>query len=188
MLYTLDPLLMTQIFKSLMALILAIVIWLAIIRFTWSLSQNPPKDETVLTTWTTAPSESTHTIQLFYYQEDLDRDDTGNILCNADAVQAVSREIENYSIEQHLKLLLAWPTQAEQEQWFSSEFPLTGLTLEDIDLSDDWLLSLRFDDPDHQTSWWACRVGLLSAQLIKTLETNPDIQEIHIEPVDLFQP
>lgn len=143
-------------------------------------------DEHITQTWSDNTKETT--IQLFYYKEDLDKDEAGNIMCNSDAVQPVTRTLSAYNIEDHLQLLLQWPTDKEQAEWFSSEFPLSGFVLENWDLNDDGLLSLWFDDPNLQTVWGSCRVGILASQLIKTIETITGVQDIEVFPEDLFQP
>ena len=145
-----------------------------------------------------APSEDTSSldpsltsgtsIELFYYREDLDTDETGNILCSGDAVQSVTRHISDYSIDKHLQTLLAWPNDQEQAQWFSSEFPLSWFTLQEVELDDQGLLSLVFEDREHRSTGWSCRVGILANQLVKTAETISGVQEIHISPEDIFQP
>lgn len=132
--------------------------------------------------------ESITEAQVFFYVEEDDKDESGNILCSADAVKPVTRQIKDYSIEKHLRALLEGPTAEEKANGFSSEYPLPGFTLENAELSEDGVLHLTFSDPEHTTAGGSCRVGILASQLIKTAETIEGVTEVEVSPEDLFQP
>lgn len=129
-----------------------------------------------------------HSVQLYFYDEEADTDETGNIMCSADAVVPVTRTIDNYTIERHIQALLDGPSGAEVERGLSSEYPLEGFELESADLSEDGVLTLVMSDEGGATTGGSCRVGILSAQLIKTAESISGVESVVIEPETLFQP
>lgn len=138
---------------------------------------NPPGEE-----------ESTRTVELFFYDEAEDTDATENVLCSADSVLPVTREIPDYTIEKHIRILLAGPNQAEKDRGFSSEFPLDDFTLTDVSLSQAGVLTLTFADPLGESVGGSCRVGLLAAQIIKTAESIEGVTSVEVSPEDIFQP
>lgn len=127
-------------------------------------------------------------VELFFYEEKADLDETGNVMCSADAVVPVTRTIKDYAIEKHIETLLAGPSAEEKERGLSSEYPLKSLRLESANLDDKGVLTLKFNDPDNSTTGGSCRVGLLSAQLIKTAESITGVKSVKVEPEELFQP
>jgi spore germination protein GerM len=129
------------------------------------------------------------TVTLYFYKVEEDTDEEGNILCSSDAVLPVERVIEDYTLEKHFEALLAGPNSTEEADGFSSEFPLEGLTLEAVEGPDsEGVLTLTLEDPEGATVGGSCRVGILSAQIIKTAETIDGVESVQILPEDLFQP
>lgn len=131
---------------------------------------------------------NTRDVSLFFYNEESDRDQDGNISCSEEAVMPTERSISDYNIEKHINLLLEGPTESEISDGLTSEFPLEGLALESADLDDSGTLTLTFSDPQNQTVGGSCRVGLLYSQIRKTAKSIEEVSEVVIEPEELFQP
>ncbi len=112
-------------------------------------------------------------VSLYYYDPDLDLDANGNIQCSADGLAPVRREVAgNLSgerlIEETLKLEMAGElTSEERTQGLTTEYPLDGVSLDDVAL-DNGVLTLTFSDPNHLTSGGACRAGILWLQIEQT--------------------
>lgn len=132
-------------------------------------------------------------VSLFYYDPDLDLDANGNIQCSADGLAPVRRDIAgNLSgerlIEEALKLEMAGELSSEERtQGLTTEYPLDGVTLDDVTL-DNGVLTLTFSDPNHLTSGGACRAGILWLQIEQTAMQFDGVEEVHFLPEDLFQP
>jgi hypothetical protein len=138
-------------------------------------------------------SPAKQTISLYYYDPDLDLDANGNIQCSADGLAPVQREVAgNLSgerlIEEAIKLEMAGElTSDERAQGLTTEYPLGGVTLDDVAL-DDGSLTLTFSDPNNLTSGGACRAGILWLQIEQTAMQFDGVREVHFQPRDLFQP
>ena len=140
-----------------------------------------------------APAASTPTqladreVSLYYYNPDLDLDDSGNILCSPAGLVAVERSLDpslsgEALIEQTIELLIAGELTAdERAEGITTEFPLEGLSLDHV-TSDGSMLTLTFSDPNLQTSGGACRVGILWAQIEATAQQFPDLTEVRFAP------
>src|SRR3990172_9319355 len=105
-------------------------------------------------------------VSLYYYDPDLDLDANGNIQCSADGLAPVPRTLAaslsgERLIEETIRLLMAGELTAEERaRGLTTEYPLDGVTLDDVALSDG-TLTLTFSDPNHLTSGGACRAGIL---------------------------
>lgn len=132
-------------------------------------------------------------VSLYYYDPDLDLDANGNIQCSADGLAPVQREVAgNLSgerlIEETIEFEMAGElTSDERAQGLTTEYPLEGVTLDDIALIDG-VLSLTFSDPNNLTSAGACRVSILWLQVEQTALQFDSVREVHFQPEDLFQP
>lgn len=142
---------------------------------------------------TTQDDESTaeRSILLFYYNEENDKDESGNIKCSADGLVAVERTIlvSQTPLQDAVQLLLAGDlTEDEIEAGISTEFPLSGLTLEGVTVDDDDVLVLHFDDPEFATSGGSCRANILWQQIQATATQFDTIDQVRFAPEELFQP
>lgn len=132
-------------------------------------------------------------IALYFYNPDLDLDASSNIQCSRAGLAPVQRSVPaslsgGTLIRKSIELLLAGGlTPEEQAQGLTTEFPLEGLTLEDVS-QDDGVVTLTFSDPNHQTSGGACRTGILWAQIEATGLQFPGVSEVRFQPEELFQP
>ncbi|MFW0871394.1 MAG: Gmad2 immunoglobulin-like domain-containing protein [Patescibacteria group bacterium] len=129
-------------------------------------------------------------VKLYYYNQELDTDETGNILCSRDGLVAVERMIPTTQtpIQDAIKLLLEGNlTAEEQEEGISTEYPLEGFALKGANLVDG-TLSLEFDDPNGTTVGGSCRTGILWAQIDETAKQFEEVQNVEFIPEDLFQP
>jgi hypothetical protein len=130
------------------------------------------------------------TVKLFYYNEALDKDGNGNILCSKQGLVAVERQIPltQTPIRDTIELLLKGElTPAERDQGLTTEYPLSHLQLNGVNLSEGQL-TLGFLDPDHATTGGSCRVQVLWQQIEATALQFATVQSVEFIPGDLFQP
>ncbi|OGH76915.1 MAG: hypothetical protein A2469_02015 [Candidatus Magasanikbacteria bacterium RIFOXYC2_FULL_40_16] len=137
-----------------------------------------------------APCPEMRKIKLYYYNYNLDKDETGNVQCSRNGLVAVEREAvspENL-IQDTIKLLLKGElTEEEKAQGIATEYPLPGFSLTDFSL-EDGVLNLTFDDPNNRSGGGSCRVGVLWFQIEATAKQFPEVKEVHFWPEELFQP
>ncbi len=130
------------------------------------------------------------TVSLYYYNPELDKDESGNIMCSRQGLSQVQRKIlvTQTPIQDTIKLLLKGElTQEERLLGISTEYPLDGFSLEGASLKDG-VLTLQFNDPNNKTGGGACRVGILWFQIEGTAKQFAGIQQVHFLPEELFQP
>ncbi|MBI2042625.1 MAG: GerMN domain-containing protein [Candidatus Nealsonbacteria bacterium] len=133
---------------------------------------------------------SQRTVRLYYYNEELDRDESGNIACSRKGLAQVVRQIpvSQTPIQDAIKLLLAGQiSQDERSQGIATEYPLEGFSLKGASLNNG-LLTLEFDDPNNKTVGGSCRVGILWFQIEATAKQFPEVVEVRFLPEDIFQP
>ncbi len=134
--------------------------------------------------------EAPRIVKLYYYNENLDRDAEGNILCSRQGLVPVEREIAVGAtpIEDTIRLLLeGYLTEKERASGIGTEYPLPGFSLESVSLQDG-LLTLKFDDPQNRSGGGSCRVGILWFQIEATAKQFPEAQNVKFLPEELFQP
>ena len=132
----------------------------------------------------------TRTVSLYYYNPELDKDESGNILCSRQGLAPVEREIPftNSPVKDTINLLLKGElTESEKAQGITTEYPLTGLSLQNAVLANGDL-TLTFADPNYKTSGGACRAGILWFQIEQTAKQFPEVKEVKFSPEELFQP
>lgn len=130
------------------------------------------------------------TVQLYYYNPELDKDASGNIMCSREGLVAVERRMPKSQtiIEDTIRLLLQGKlAQAERIRGVATEFPLAGVLLKEISLSNG-ILALALDDPQNKTSGGACRAGILWFQIEKTAQQFAGVLSVRFSPEWLFQP
>jgi len=132
------------------------------------------------------------TIKLYYYNPELDKDETGNTKCSRDGLVAIERKIplSKTPIQDTIKLLLKGKenlTEAEKAQGVTTEYPLEGLSLKGASLKDG-VLTLEFDDSQNRTVGGSCRVGILWFQIEATAKQFPKVQQVRFLPEEIFQP
>jgi len=133
-----------------------------------------------------------NTVKLYYYNPNLDRDETGNILCSRKGLVAVERKIplSKTPIQDTIKLLLKGQenlTEAEKALGITTEYPLEGFSLKGASLKNG-ILTLEFEDPNYKTGGGSCRVGILWFQIEATAKQFSEVQEVKFLPEELFQP
>lgn len=135
----------------------------------------------------TSPKEQT--VKLYYYNPELDRDATGNILCSEKGLVSVERKIKSENlIEDTIKLLLEGKlTEEEKNKGITTEFPLEGVKLIKSELKNG-VLTLWIDDPYFKTSGGACRAKILWVQIEYTAKQFSEVKEVKFFPEELFQP
>lgn len=130
------------------------------------------------------------TIKLFYYNSELDKDETGNVRCSRDGLVAVEREvlISQTPIQDSIRLLLLGELTAEERaQGIETEYPLEGLSLKGATLKDG-VLTVEFADSKSKTVGGSCRVGILWFQIEATAKQFPEVRQVRFWPEEIFQP
>lgn len=133
---------------------------------------------------------TTRSVSLYYYNPDKDQDASGNVQCSKQGLVAVSRNISSSGdlIENTIKRLLEGGlTEEEKAAGVTTEYPISGLTLQKTDLQSG-VLTLTFDDSENKTVGGACRVGVLWSQIEATAKQFPEVKEVKFMPQELFQP
>jgi len=137
-----------------------------------------------------APCPETKTIKLYYYNPELDKDESGNIACSRNGLVPVERAIPitQTPIQDTIKLLLLGElTDGERAQGIGTEYPLEGLSLKGASLKDG-ILTLEFDDSKNKTVGGSCRVGILWFQIEATAKQFSEVQQVRFLPEEIFQP
>ena len=137
-----------------------------------------------------APCPETKTVKLYYYNYELDRDESGNITCSRNGLVPVEREIQitQTPIQDTIKLLLSGElTGEERAKGIDTEYPLEGLSLKGV-LLKDGVLTLEFDDSNNKTVGGSCRVGILWFQIEATAKQFSEVQQVRFLPDEIFQP
>ena len=130
------------------------------------------------------------TVKLYYYNGELDKDESGNIRCSRQGLVSVERKIPltKTPIQDTIRLLLLGSlTEEEQARGINTEYPLEGFSLKGASLKDG-ILTLEFDDPKNKTVGGSCRVGILWFQIEVTAKQFPEVQEVRFLPEEIFQP
>ena len=142
----------------------------------------------------TAPATQTRVVKLYFYNENLDKDTSGNTLCSEKGLVVVNRTIArtNTPIQDAVKELLKGPTAAERASapnsaMPQSEFPLSGVTLNSASLTNG-ALTLTFNDPQNRTSGGSCRVTVLREQIEATAKQFGGVSTVNFQPSNVFQP
>lgn len=138
-------------------------------------------------------TEGKMSVLLYYYRPEQDKDESGNILCSKKGLVAIERFIPKTQtpIKDTLLLFLKGKenlNSKEIDQGITTEFPLKGLKLVDLNLKEDGTLIVKFDDPFNQTSGGSCRVNILWSQIEATLKQFPQVKNVKFLPEELFQP
>ncbi len=129
-------------------------------------------------------------VKLYYYDPELDKDESGNTACSRKGLAAVERKIpiNKTPIQDTINLLISGQlTNEEKSQGITTEYPLIGLTLKNSVLNDGVLI-LTFNDPNNKTIGGSCRVGILWFQIEATAKQFPEVQKVRFLPEELFQP
>ncbi len=135
-------------------------------------------------------SQTKRAVKLYYYNPELDKDESGNIACSRRGLVAVEREmlITQTPIQETIKLLLSGGLTGEElAQGISTEYPLEGLSLKRA-LLKDGVLTLEFDDSKNKTVGGSCRVGILWFQIEATAKQFPEVLQVRFLPEEIFQP
>jgi len=133
---------------------------------------------------------ATRTVRLYYYNQELDEDESGNISCSRAGLVPLEREIPltKTPIQDAIQLLLQGElTKAERASGITTEYPLEGFSLKGASLNDG-VLTLEFSDLNNRTGGGSCRVGILWFQIEATAKQFPEVEQVRFIPEELFQP
>jgi hypothetical protein len=134
------------------------------------------------------PSDVGELVEVYLYDAAKDTDADGNIRCSSEGLVAVERTVPRAGVAAALReLLQGTRTDAERDAGLTTEFPLSGVTLERVEIIGG-IATLTFADPMHATSGGACRASILRAQMEATVLQFPEVGEVRILPDDVFQP
>ena len=129
-------------------------------------------------------------VKLYYYNPQLDKDDSGDIACSRNGLIAVERRIltTKTPIQDTVNLLLSGKlTDKEQARGIGTEYPLEEFSLKGASL-EEGVLTLEFDDPNNKTVGGSCRAGILWFQIEATAKQFPEVREVRFLPEYIFQP
>ncbi len=135
-------------------------------------------------------SDQIRKIKLYYYNPELDKDDTGNVTCSRKGLVAVDREIPLTitPIQDAIKLLISGNlTSAEKSEGLTTEYPLAGFSLKAASVNNG-VLTLTFEDLYNKTSGGSCRAGILWFQIEATAKQFTEVKQVKFMPEELFQP
>ncbi len=135
-------------------------------------------------------SQTKRAVKLYYYNPELDKDESGDIACSRNGLATVERgmPITQTPIQDAIKLLLSGGlTDEERARGISTEYPLEGLSLKGA-LLEDGVLTLEFDDSKNKTVGGSCRVGILWFQIEATAKQFSEVRQVRFLPEDIFQP
>jgi spore germination protein GerM len=144
---------------------------------------------TSITPLSPSPVETGLPITLYYYKPSLDQG-PGGVQCSSHGLFAVERVIPKTQtpLRDSIQLLLRGElTEEEKAKGITTEFPLTGVTLQNATVLNG-VATLTFADPEHKTGGGSCRVSVLTAQIEATAKQFPSITSVQYEPKDVFQP
>jgi hypothetical protein len=132
-------------------------------------------------------------VKLYYYNQEKDKDATGNVKCSRDGLAAIEREIPvtKTPIQDTINLLLRGKenlTAVDEAQGISTEYPLEGFSLVEANLKADGTLILKFNDSLNKTSGGSCRVGILWFQIEAAAKQFSGVKKVQFLPEELFQP
>ncbi len=133
---------------------------------------------------------ATRTVKLYYYNQELDEDESGNISCSRAGLVPLEREIPltKTPMQDAIQLLLQGElTKAERASGITTEYPLEGFSLKGASLNDG-VLTLEFSDLNNRTGGGSCRVGILWFQIEATAKQFPEVEQVRFIPEELFQP
>ncbi len=129
-------------------------------------------------------------IKLYYYNESLDKDKDGKLLCGTKGLIPVVRSIPVTQTPLQDALTLLLNSQATEQEAFSglrNLYPLQGVKLQKINL-DKGVLALTIDDPFNKTRGTECERNILRLQLEKTAKEFTEVKTITVLPQVIFQP
>jgi hypothetical protein len=172
--------------KKIFIFILIILILAGIIGYLMTLKPDEKVGEEI-------EKPKTRKVLLYYYNPERDKDETGNIKCSRDGLVAIEREIPvtKTPIQDTINLLLKGKenlTQADIAQGITTEYPLEGFSLSEVNLKEDGTLILKFNDLLNKTVGGACRVGILWFKIEATAKQFPEVKKVQFLPEELFQP
>jgi hypothetical protein len=136
-------------------------------------------------------SAGVRAVKLYYYNSNLDKDASGNILCSSKGLVAVNRTIPvtQTPLQDTVRLLLRGElTAGEKTSGVTTEFPLPGVSLTSASLQNSGALTLAIADPSQKTSGGACRAQVLRAQVEATARQFPTVTSVTFSPDTVFQP
>ncbi|MGC8880708.1 MAG: GerMN domain-containing protein [Minisyncoccia bacterium] len=135
----------------------------------------------------------TRKVLLYYYNPLLDKDQTGNIKCSESGLVPIEREIplSKTPLKETLNLLLKGKANLNEEDinnGITTEFPLEGFSLKEVNLTPDGTLILKFEDLLNKTVGGSCRVNILRNEILKTAKQFKEVKQVKFLPEELFQP
>lgn len=132
----------------------------------------------------------TKTVKLYYYNPELDKNESGNIACSRNGLISIKREIPitQTPIQDTIRLLLSGNlTNEERVQGIKTEYPLDGFSLKGASLNNG-VLTLEFNDSQNKTVGGSCRVGIFWFQIEATAKQFPEVSQVRFLPEESFQP
>ena len=129
-------------------------------------------------------------VKLYYYDSSRDQG-PGGAQCSKKGLVSLNRAIPKTQtpLTDSIKLLLQGEISAiEKSAGITTDFPLSGLTLDKATINAQSLATLTFSDPQNKTSGGACRANILRLQIEETAKQFASVKSVNILPGTLFQP
>lgn len=122
-------------------------------------------------------STQIRSVKIYTYNENLDKDAQGNVLCSAKGLTAQTRTIPFSST----------PIQDALRELLKTDSKFSGVTLTGATLKNG-TLTIELSDPQNRTSGGSCKVSVLRAQLEATAKQFPEVTSVAYRPNEVLQP
>lgn len=155
-------------------------------KFFWEFPAYIHQDTNMISPSVSTPSIVKMKVKLFYYNSKLDQDMT----CGEDFILPVEREIlvTGSPIKDTIELLIkGYLTEEEKAEGYDPQFPNPDFKLLRADL-ENGVLTLEFSEVPGFTDGGACRMNILTKEIIQTAKQFPGVKEVVLKPDTLFQP
>lgn len=129
-------------------------------------------------------------VTMYAYDPRLDMDAAGNVMCSDQGLVSVSRSIPatETPLTDAITLLFNDPlTEVERARGLTTEFPLDGVTVESVSLTNG-TATIALTDREHRLSGGSCRVNVLRAQIEATAKQFPEVTHVRFTPEGVLEP
>jgi hypothetical protein len=136
-------------------------------------------------------NQQMRSVQVYLYNKSSDLSESGVPHCDESNIVAVPRDIPitKTPLQDTLSILFAGSVRPEEKsKGYESLFPLTGLGVKTLTLTQLGELLLTLNDPYNKTIGGSCRIRLLKWQLEKTMKQFDGVKTVITKPDSLFQP
>jgi hypothetical protein len=129
-------------------------------------------------------------VTIYAYDPHRDQDASENVLCSAQGLVPVSREVPKSDNVLGSTLALLFTdalTEEERARGLTTNFPLTGVRLEEVTTKGEEV-TVVVRDPNHTTSGGSCRVNVMRSQIEATAKQFDPQVHVRYSPEGVFEP